>query len=137
MSGYTESVRTAWESIKEILLKMSVLYVKIKENPNDQGLQNQFALKINALDIHTQSFFDAIRPMSDPEQAGYFVEILNSDLNGKFYQDIGEGQFLCRNVVEKIFSVANFHVLQMDEDMELWKSVKVKYEEFLKTIPLS
>lgn len=137
MSGYTESVRTAWENIKEILLKMSVLYVKIKENPNDQGLQNQFALKINALDKHTQSFFDAIRPMSDPEQVGYFVEILNGDLNGKFYQDMSEGRFLCRDIVEKIFSVANFHVLQMDGDMELWKSVKVKYEEFLKTIPLS
>ena len=35
MSGYLEPARTAWESIKEILLKMSVLYVNIKENPND------------------------------------------------------------------------------------------------------
>jgi hypothetical protein len=137
MSGYTESIQVAWGNIKNILLEMSGLYTKIKKDPNDQGLQKQYALRIGKLDMHTQSFFNAMRTMSDSEQADYFVEILNGDLNGTFYQDMGEGQLLCRDVVEKIFSVANFHVLQMDGDKELWKSVKVKYEEFLKTIPSS
>ena len=134
MAGYTESVQSAWGNIKNILLEMSGLYKKIKDSPNDQGLQKQYALRIVKLDTHTQSFFDAIRSMSDPEQAGYFITILNGDLNGKFYQDMKEGQFLCRDVIEKIYSIANFHVLQMDGDIDLWKSVKMKYEEFLKTL---
>jgi hypothetical protein len=135
MAGYTESVQGAWGNIKEFLLKMSELYVKIKKDPNDQGLQKQYASKIIPLDMHTQNFFNALRSISEPAQAGFLGGDAFSDLNGKFYQDMKEGQFLCRDIVEKIYSVANFHVLQMDGDIELWKSVKEKYEDILKNIP--
>jgi len=135
MFEYEKSIHDAWDNTKKVLLKMSKLYIKIKKDPNDQNLQKKFALKIITLDKHSQDFFNKLMLLDEPNQCGQLNIIFQNDLNGKFYDDMGSGKFLCRDIVERIISIVNFHVLHLDGDQELWKSLKRKYDSFLKTIP--
>ncbi len=135
MSKYEESVNNAWAKTKEILLTMSELYIKIKKDPSDQNLQKKFALRIIILDKHSQNFFNELRPLHELDQYGQLYDIFHNDLNGELYDDMGSGKFLCRDIVERIISIVNFHVLHLDGDQELWKSLKRKYDGFLKIMP--
>lgn len=124
-----------WSGTKDILLQMSKLYKQIKDNPNDNsGLQNQFALRIVTLDKNVDCLFNTLTFLGDLEQIGKLNNLYN-DFNSGFYDDMGEAKFLCHDIVEKIFTVANFHVVQLDGDQELWKSLKNKYEQLLSMIP--
>lgn len=124
-----------WSGTKEILLQMSKLYKQIKDNPNDNGgLQNQFALRIVTLDKDIDCLFNTLTFLSDLDQIGKLNNLYN-DFNGGFYDSMDEGKFLCRDIVEKIFTVANFHVEQLDGDQESWKSLKARYEQLLSMIP--
>lgn len=123
-----------WNRTKEILLQMSKLHKQIKESPNDSGLQNQFALRIVTLDKDVNCLFNTLTFLGDLEQIGKLNNLYN-DFNGGFYDNMDESKFLCRDIVEKIFTVANFHVVQLDGDQESWKSLKAKYEQLLSMIP--
>lgn len=134
MTECNESFDFYWNETKNILLQMSKLYKQIKDNPNDSGLQNQYALRIVTLDKNTGCLFNTLIFLSDLEQIGKLNNLYN-DFNGSFYDNMDIGKFLCRDIVEKIFTVANFHVEQMDGDQELWKSLKCRYEDLLKITP--
>ncbi len=87
------------------------------------------------LDKHSQNFFNELRPLHELDQYGQLYDIFHNDLNGELYDDMGSGKFLCRDIVERIISIVNFHVLHLDGDQELWKSLKRKYDGFLKIMP--
>lgn len=134
MTECNESFDFYWNETKNILLQMSKLYKQIKDNPNDSGLQNQYALRIVTLDKNTGCLFNTLIFLSDLEQIGKLNNLYN-DFNGSFYDNMDIGKFLCRDIVEKIFTIANFHVEQMDGNQELWKSLKCRYEDLLKITP--
>lgn len=134
MAECNQSFDFYWNKTKDTFLQMSNLYKKIKDNPNDSGLQNQFALRIVTLDKNTDCLFNTLTFLSDLEKIGKLNNLYN-DFNGAFYANMDVGKFLCRDIVEKIFTVANFHVVQLDGDQESWKSLKVKYEQLLSMIP--
>ena len=134
MAECNQSFDFYWNKTKDVLLQMSKLYKQIKDNPNDSGLQNQYAMRIVTLDKNTDCLFNTLTFLGDLEQIGKLNNLYN-DFNGTFYANMDEGKFLCRDIVEKIFTVANFHVVQLDGDQESWKSLKARYEQLLSLIP--
>ena len=135
MAKCDQSFDFYWDKTKDTLLQMSKLYKKIKNNPNDSGLQNQYALRIVTLDKNTDCLFHAFSFLGDLDQIGKLNNLYYNDFNGGFYNNMDVGKFLCHDIVNKIFTVANFHVVQLDGDQESWKSLKVKYEQLLSIIP--
>lgn len=135
MEECKENFDSYWNSTKETLLKMKELYKEIKKSPNDSGLQNKFAFRIVTLDKDVNCLFNTLILLDDLDKIGKLNDLYYRDFNEKFYDEMGEGKFLCRDIVEKILTVANFHVEHLDGDQELWKSLKAKYEQLLSMIP--
>lgn len=135
MEECKENFDSYWNSTKETLLKMKELYKEIKKSPNDSNLQNKFAFRIVTLDKDVNCLFNTLILLDDLDKIGKLNDLYYRDFNEKFYDEMGEGKFLCRDIVEKIFTVANFHVEHLDGDQELWKSLKAKYEQLLSMIP--
>lgn len=134
MATYELSFEQTWEKIKNTLLEMGRMYKKIKNDPTNEGIQRRYAARIVTLDRDSQSLFSKLQKFDDQDKIGHMTILLN-DFNDKFYDELGECKVVCRDIVNKLFSVANFQVLHKEGNQVMWKSLKNRYDELLKIIP--
>lgn len=134
MATYELSFEQTWEKIKNTLLEMGRMYKKIKNDPTNESIQRRYAARIVTLDRDSQSLFSKLQKFDDQDKIGHMTILLN-DFNDKFYDELGECKVVCRDIVNKLFSVANFQVLHKEGNQVMWKSLKNRYDELLKIIP--